>query len=78
MACSQSGGPLQKKCPCSQNIQLVWKAIQIILICFWVFFMRDTDAYYSVYLICAAAAMACVLKNECTPLCDSRKKLWYS
>ena len=37
-------------------------------------FLRDTDAYYSVYLICAAAAMACVLKNECTPLCDSRKK----
>lgn len=74
MACSQSGGPLQKKCPCSQNIQLVWKAIQIILIGFWVFFMRDTDAYYSVYLICAAAAMACVLKNERAPLCDSWKK----
>lgn len=38
MACSQSGGPLQRKYPCSQIIQLVWKAIQIILIGFWVFF----------------------------------------
>ena len=46
---------------------LLLVVIQILLIGIWSCTLWGTDAYYSVYLFCAVAGIACVLQNFRSP-----------
>lgn len=48
--------------------------VQLILIGIWVYLLRDTDSYYSVYLLCAVAGAVCVFQNACNPVKNNMKK----
>lgn len=70
----QSADQIQVRKTCFDRKITVAKVLQMILVGIWVYLLRGTDAYYSVYLFCAAAAVFCVWKNVCGVFSFSWKK----
>ena len=58
-----SADALHLQNPCLKKQPMLLAVVQIALIGIWAAALWGTDAYYSVYVFCAAAGIACVLQN---------------
>lgn len=72
----QSADRIHLRSPNVNRITQLAMIIQVILICFWAYALRETDAYFSVYILCAAAGVACLLGHPFRDLkVDLRKSV---
>lgn len=60
----ERNSPFSEKCAFGKTALLI---IRVSLICLWLFWVRNTDSYYSVYVLCAAAGIVCTIRNSLGP-----------
>lgn len=60
--------------PYGGKLRLLTSVIQVILIGLWVCSLRETDSYYSVYILCAVTGVFCLIKNTWSPTKTVGKK----
>ena len=76
MTFRQPADNISSKKPCFGKQILLSAVIQILLIGIWVYTLRETSSYYSIYLFCAVAGIVCVLKDAREPVRICLRESW--